>query len=78
MDCEKDYVGKTAQILNERIHEHLSDKDSHPHIHATPNPKHRMDFEKFVILDRASIDLKLQYKEMLYIRKSIIESINEF
>ena len=61
MDCEKDYVGKTAQILNERIHEHLFDKYSHPHIHAT-HPKHRIDFENFVISDHASNDLKLQYK----------------
>ena len=28
-----------------------------------------MDFENIVILDRASNALKLQYKEMLYIRK---------
>ena len=70
MDCENDYIGMTTQILNERIHEHLTDKDSHiyQHIHAS-QPKHRMDFENIVILDRASNDLKLQYKEMLYIRK---------
>ena len=70
MDCENDYIGMTTQILNERIHEHLTDKDSHiyQHIHAS-QPKHRMDFENIVILDRASNALKLQYKEMLYIRK---------
>ena len=30
---------------------------------------HEMDFDNVKILDRASNDLKLQYKEMLYIRK---------
>ena len=70
MDCDNDYIGMTTQILNERIHKHLTDKDSHiyQHIHAS-NPKHRIDFENIVILDRASNDLKIQYKEILYIRK---------
>ncbi len=31
--------------------------------------KHQIDFENVEILDRASNDQKLQYKEMLYIRK---------
>ena len=30
---------------------------------------HEMDFDNIKILDRASNDLKLQYKEMLFIRK---------
>jgi hypothetical protein len=33
------------------------------------NEKHRIDVENVEILDRASNDLKLQLKEMLYIRK---------
>ena len=31
--------------------------------------KHQIDFDNFEILDKASNDLKLCYKEMLYIRK---------
>ena len=68
MDCDDDYIGKTTQILNERIHEHTSNKDSHIYQHIQ-SEKHRMDFANIEILDRASSDLKLQYKEMLYIRK---------
>ena len=51
MDYDNDYIGMTTQILNERIHEHLKDQDSHiyQHIHAS-NPKHRIDFENIVIL----------------------------
>jgi hypothetical protein len=43
------------------------------------NEKHRIDVENVEILDRASNDLKLQLKEMLYIRKfnPFIESSNE-
>jgi len=33
------------------------------------NVGHTFNFDEFEILDRASNDLKLQYKEMLYIRK---------
>ena len=68
MDCDADYIGKSERILNERVLEHLKDKESHvfQHIH---NEKHRMDVENIKILDRAGNDLRLQYKEMLYIRK---------
>jgi hypothetical protein len=62
MDCDDDYIGKTTQILNERIHEHTSNKDSHIYQHIQ-SEKHRMDFANIEILDRASSDLKLQYKK---------------
>ena len=68
MDCDDGYIGKTTQILNERIHEHATNKDSHIYQHMQ-SEKHRIDFANIKILDRASSDLKLQYKEMLYIRK---------
>ena len=62
------YIGKIERILNEIIHEHLTYKESH--VYQRMNiEKHRMDFENIKILDRVSKDLKLQYKEMLYIRK---------
>ena len=51
-----------------RIEQHLTDKNSHVFQHIKEE-KHRMDFENIEILDRASNDRKLQYKEMLYIRK---------
>ena len=68
MDCDEDYIGKSDRILNQRIKEHLKDKDSHVYQHIITQ-KHKMDFENIKILDRASTALKLQYKEMLYIRK---------
>jgi hypothetical protein len=68
MDCDAEYIGKSERILNERIHEHLKDKESHVFQHIL-NEKHRIDVENVEILDRASNDLKLQLKEMLYIRK---------
>ena len=68
MDCENDFIGKSEQILSNRIHQHMTDVKSHVHQHMKTE-KHRMDFENIEILDRASNDRKLQYKEMLYIRK---------
>ena len=68
MDCESDYISKSEQILSNRIEQHLTDKDSHV-FQRIKAEKHRMDFENIEILDRASSDRKLQYKEMLYIRK---------
>ena len=69
MDCEEDYIGKSdSDIYNQRIKEHFSDKESHVYQHINIE-KHKMDFENIKILDRASTALKLQYKEMLYIRK---------
>ena len=33
MDCDDDYIVKIAHILNERIHEHTTKKDSHIYQH---------------------------------------------
>ena len=68
MDCDADYIGESERILNERVLEHLKDQESHvfQQIHSE---KHRMDVENIRILDRAGNDLRLQYKEMLNIRK---------
>ena len=68
MDCDNDYIGKSEQILSNRIEQHLTDKNSHVYQHIKTE-QHRMDFENIEILDHASNDRKLQYKEMLYIRK---------
>ena len=46
----------------------MSDPNSHVYQHEKETG-HKMDFDNIKILDRASNDLKLQYKEMLYIRK---------
>ena len=67
-NCESDYIGKSSRILSKRIDEHMSDPNSHVYQHEKETG-HNMDFDNIKILDRASNDLKLQYKEMLYIRK---------
>ena len=43
-------------------------KSSHVYQHHVKEG-HEMDFDNIKILDRASNELKLQYKEMLFIRK---------
>ena len=67
-NCEASYIGKTERILNIRIEEHKKDSNSALCRHKLET-NHQINFEEPKILDRASNDLKLQYKEMLYIRK---------
>jgi hypothetical protein len=67
--CNEDYIGKTIRICNTRLIEHeITQKSSHVHQHHI-QPGHEIDFDNVIILDRADNDLKLTYKEMLYIRK---------
>ena len=56
--------------MNIRIEEHKKDSNSALFRHKLET-NHQINFEEPKILDRAmtSNDLKLQYKEMLYIRK---------
>ena len=67
-ECDEDYIGMSIRILNQRVIEHNNDPDSHVFQHQKEKG-HKMDFDNIKILDRASNQLKLQYKEMLYIRK---------
>jgi predicted GIY-YIG superfamily endonuclease len=67
-NCEASYIGKTERICNIRFEEHKKDANSALFRHKLET-NHEIDFEEPKILDRASNDLKLQYKEMLYIRK---------
>ena len=53
-DCDNDYIGKSEQILSNRIEQHLTDKNSHVFQHIKTE-KHRMDFENIEILDREKI-----------------------
>ena len=48
--------------------DHQTDKNSHVFEHHN-KPGHEIDFENVEILDRADTVRKLEYKEMLYIRK---------
>ena len=48
--------------------EHQKDKNSHVFKHNSL-ADHEIDFDNVEILDKSDTELKLQYKEMLYIRK---------
>ena len=68
-ECDADYIGKSIRICNIRMNEHDNNKSkSNAHIHELETG-HKMNFDDIEILDRASNDLKLSLKEMLYIRK---------
>jgi hypothetical protein len=69
--CNASYIGKCKRILNSRVVEHETDNEKNEsaiHKHKK-DTNHHIDPHAFEILDRASNDLKLCYKEMLYIRK---------
>ena len=68
-NCDASYIGKSTRICSHRMHEHNGgDPESHVYLHQI-NEKHEIDFDNIKILDRASNDNKLSWKEMLYIRK---------
>jgi hypothetical protein len=67
-NCKADYIGQTKRICDVRMKDHQTDKNSHVYEHHNI-PGHEIDFENVEILDRADTIRKLEYKEMLYIRK---------
>ena len=67
-NCNADYIGQTKRICDVRMNDHQTDKNSHVYEHHN-KPGHEIDFENVEILDRADTVRKLEYKEMLYIRK---------
>ena len=67
-NCSDSYIGMSTRICAIRMEEHMKVKGSHVYLHHVKEG-HEMDFDNIKILDRASNELKLQYKEMLFIRK---------
>jgi hypothetical protein len=67
-NCNADYIGHTKRICDVRMKDHQTDKNFHVFEHHN-KPGHEIDFENVEILDRADTVRKLEYKEMLYIRK---------
>jgi hypothetical protein len=67
-NCSDSYIGMTTRTFIKRMSEHKKDKNSHVFQHNSLD-NHEIDFDNVEILDRADSELKLQYKEMLYIRK---------
>ena len=71
-NCEANYIGKSKRILNLRINEHEDENKevlSALAAHTKENKGHSIDHDNIKILDRASNDQKLVWKEMLHIRK---------
>ena len=68
-DCNADYIGKSIRICNIRMKEHDNEKSKSNAKDHEIESGHKMDYDDIKILDRASNDLKLSLKEMLYIRK---------
>ena len=68
-NCEANYIGMSKRIWTHRMNEHeKTDENSHVYEHHHEDG-HEIDFDNVEILDRADRLKKLEYKEMLYIRK---------
>ena len=67
-NCPDSYIGMTTRACSIRMDEHKKDNKSHVFQHNVLEG-HEIDFDNVQIIDRANTELKLQYKEMLYIRK---------
>ena len=69
-DCESSYIGKTNRVCEKIIfEEHKDPKKPSAIMEHVLTTKHSIDYDGFKIVDRASTNEKLEYKEMLYIRK---------
>jgi hypothetical protein len=71
--CNAEYVGKTKRILSTRLEEHKTDPSSACVKHVKlclltdPNNPHVIDYSGVTVIDTASCDQKLRYKELLHI-----------
>ena len=73
-DCNADYIGKTSRQVKRRFEEHKSgsQKDETYDSACFDHEKtfnHKIDYENFKILDRATSDQMVLIKEMLHIDK---------
>ena len=75
LNCEAEYVGKTTQHIDARIYQHKIVKDdqhglteSHITEHAQ-RLRHKIDWQNYSVLARASNDYYLKIKETLLIKE---------
>jgi predicted GIY-YIG superfamily endonuclease len=71
-NCNADYIGKTSRQVKRRFEEHKSGSQKDETYACFDNEKtfnHKIDYENFKILDRASSDQMVLIKEMLHIDK---------
>ena len=75
LDCEVEYIGKTTQHIDTRIYQHKTVKDgkhglSKSHItEHTQRLRHKIDWQNYSVLARASNDYNLKIKETLLIKE---------
>ena len=75
--CNGEYIGKTEQILVNRIKKHKNQKKSACYQHTKENPGNEMDFDNIQVIDRVSSNFKLRMKELLHIPKEQPELNNQ-
>ena len=75
LNCEAEYIGKTTQHIDARIYQHKIVKDgqhglikSHITEHAQ-RLRHKIDWQNYSVLARASNDYYLKIKETLLIKE---------
>ena len=75
LNCEAEYIGKTIQLIDARIYQHKIVEDgqhgltkSHITEHAQ-RLRHKIDWQNYSVLVRASNDYFLKIKETLLIKK---------
>ena len=75
LDCEAEYVGKATQHIDVRIYQHKIVKDGQhglTKLHITEHAqrlRHKIDWQNYSVLARASNDYYLNIKETLLIKE---------
>ena len=67
--CGQKYIGQTKRNLITRFNEHRTCQSSEVCRHLMENPKHPVNFDSPIILDRNNYSTKLRIKETLHIAK---------
>ena len=67
--CRQRYIGQTKRNLITRLNEHRTRQNFEVCRHLMENPKHAVNFDSPIILDRSSYNTNLRIKEKLHIAK---------
>ena len=67
--CGQKYTGQTKQNLIMRLNEHRTRQSSEVCRHSMENPKHTVNFDSPIVLDRSNYSAKLHINETLHTAK---------
>ena len=67
--CGQKYIGQAKRNLIARLNEHRTRQSSEVCGHLMKNPKHTVNFDSSIILNRSNYSTKLRIKETLHIAK---------